>query len=244
MKTLSFHDYRAGHSGAKPLFRLDSPSDGVTFGPGIHLLAAPNGTGKSTLFRTLAGLCDPLSGEARIDGSALVPSLRVHHVSEFLVFPKFLYGVEWVRAAAGDGAVEPGGSRVNETDAWDLLGISVAERGRFIGRLSQGARRKLTWVAADLCRKPILLLDEPLDGLDLRAMEGARALLARWKREERLVWLIAHQAAELLDLCDRVLLLRPGADGAALQDWRDAVGSAHPDLTPSEFRKKTLQHYL
>lgn len=236
MKTLSFHDLRAGHPGAKPLFRLDTPSDGVRFGPGIHLLAAPNGTGKSTLFRTLAGLCDPLSGEARLDGATLVPAVRVHSVSEFLIFPKFLYGSEWVRAAIGDEAGA-------ETDAWDLLGISVAERGRFIGRLSQGARRKLTWIAADLSRKPILLLDEPLDGLDIKAMEGARTLLARWKREERLVWLIAHQAAEILDLCDRVLLLRPGRDGAALQEWRDALGGSHLDLSPSEFRKKTLQHY-
>ena len=101
--------------------------------------------------------------------------------------------------------------------------------------------RKTTWLAAHASRRPILLLDEPLDGLDLLAIGAARGLVSRWREEGRVVCIVAHQVGELIDLADEVWLMGEGK----LRTWSSAIpaSGAAQKLSAAEFRAQVLKYY-
>jgi len=234
MKTLCFHDYRLNVQD-RELLHLDTSSQPeLAFGPGIHLILAPNGTGKSTLLRTLAGVARPARGSARwSDGASWDPNHDALYVSEYLSFPKFVYPTEWISFTAGS-RWETLASKLEPWIARFGLGSKMSQ---FLGRMSQGERRKVTWLAAHASKAHVLLLDEPLDGVDLLAIEAARASLAEWKREGRVVLLIAHQSAEILDLCDTVWWIRD----RKLVLWNLVSGKTPAQIDPRELREQTIR---
>lgn len=202
MKTLSFLDYSIGWAAKSPLIEIDSARDGVKLKSGLHLVQAPNGLGKTTLLQTIAHRVPALRGQAVLDDRPLQAENDVHFVSEYLAFPKFVTVSEWIRFASAQA--------VNSADlnSWAARFRLDALLNQYLGRLSQGERRKTTWLAAHVSGRPVVLLDEPLDGLDLLAMPAARALLSEWKREGRVVIIVSHHAAEILSLSNAVWLIR------------------------------------
>lgn len=195
-KILYFDQYTIGR-GTRRLLSLDSNgSDGVSLSSGLTLLLAPNGYGKSTLLQTLAGVLPALSGTCTTGESKrpLQVERDLFYVSEYLSFPRYLKASEWVDVfSSRDPEIwHPEWLRMN-----DLM-------ERYLGELSQGERRKVTWLAAHASGRPLLLMDEPLDGLDFYALEGARKFLRAWKEEGRAVLMIAHQVAEVLDEAQEV----------------------------------------
>jgi ABC-type multidrug transport system ATPase subunit len=105
--------------------------------------------------------------------------------------------------------------------------------------MSQGERRKVTWLGAEASRKPVLLLDEPLDGLDLLAIRTAREMVQTWKRAGRIVAVVAHQVGEFLDLADQVLLIRD----RRLLAWSEVYSDSFTHLPAEEFRRRMLEFY-
>jgi ABC-type multidrug transport system ATPase subunit len=208
MKTLRFRNWQAGRKKGQPLVRLDSEETEFSLRPGIWLLAAPNGFGKSTFMQSLAGVIRPQGGAAEWAGSdsadvALHVEEQVLAISEYLSFPKFVYPAEWMSYVSrrDDFSADP---------KW-VEGFRVKELlGRFLGRMSQGERRKMTWLAADASPAEILLMDEPLDGLDLLAIDTAKRMLRHWKETGKTVILAAHQLLEVVDLADDILLITEG----------------------------------
>ena len=234
MKTLCFHDYRLSVK-ERELLVLDTASQPeLAFGPGIHLILAPNGTGKSTFLRTLAGVARPSRGRAVwSDGTVWEASRDALYVSEYLSFPKFVYPTEWVSFSAGT----PWAALAARLEDW-IGRFGLADKmTRFLGRMSQGERRKVTWLAAHASAAPVLLLDEPLDGVDLLAVRAARDSLAKWKEQGRVVLLIAHQAAEILDLCDTVWWIRD----RKFVLWNLVSGKTPSQIDPRELREQTIR---
>ena len=234
MKTLCFHDYRLSVK-ERELLVLDTGSQPeLAFGPGIHLILAPNGTGKSTFLRTLAGSARPSRGRATwSDGSSWDASHDALYVSEYLSFPKFVYPTEWISFAAGT----PWTTLAERLKDWIGRFGLVDQMSRFLGRMSQGERRKVTWLAAHASTAQVLLLDEPLDGVDLLAVQAARDSLAMWKEQGRIVLLIAHQAAEILDLCDNVWWIQD----RKFVLWNRISGKSPAQIDPRELREQTIR---
>ena len=172
-------------------------------------LVGGNGAGKSTLLKCLCDLIRPAAGTVRIFGQpyaqarrrlAYLPErfLPPPHLSgwEFLRFMQALQGLAWRRAGAE--------TLLRELDlAPDALHHPV-------GSLSKGMGQKLGLVAVLLMEKPLLLLDEPLSGLDPLARARVRALLTRYCRAGRSVLFSTHQFEGLDSLADRILLLHEG----------------------------------
>ena len=226
MKTLSFHEFRTGHAPGRPIIAADTGKDRVSLRPGLSIIIAPNGRGKSTLLRAIAGLPGWTEGRVTLDGRDVRPEADVLYVSEYLAFPKYVYPQEWLEFVAG--------GRATESSSHWIAAFRLGDRmGTFVGKLSQGERRKLTWAAAHASSRPVLLLDEPLDGLDLEAMEAARGLVRAWKREGRVVCVVAHQPWEFLDLCDQVLVVRQGR----------LVNLEGAPLTAESLRERVLAFY-
>ena len=89
--------------------------------------------------------------------------------------------------------------------------------GKRVRALSKGFKRRLLLALALLCPRPVLILDEPFDGLDLRQSLGVMSLLRGERTRGRTLVLSIHQLHDATRICDRVLLLSAGrivAEGA------------------------------
>jgi ABC-type multidrug transport system ATPase subunit len=238
MKTLCFHEFKAGR-GQTVLVDIDTARDGISLKPGLNLIVAPNGFGKSTLLQSIAGVIKPLGGGLTLDSSgdgqsrSFDPAQDSLMISEYLTFPKFILPDEWIEFASGRLPQE-----ARLAPHWK--GFRLEElRQKYLGRMSQGERRKVTWLAAHAAEKPLILLDEPLDGLDLLAIEAARSMIRDWKAEGRIVCMIAHQISEVFDLSTQTLVFSQGR----LATWEKLTGKTSKDISSDEFRRWTYDYY-
>lgn len=175
----------------------------------IYGLVGRNGAGKTTLMRILVGLVAPTGGQASVLGHPAGGSSTGQLVGSLIETPAYyphLSGRDNLLLLArylGESA--PAVERVLET-----VGLSERARSRFSG-YSLGMKQRLGIAGALLGDPPVLILDEPVNGLDPQAMVYVRDLLARVRDEGRTVLLSSHLLAELEQVCDRVAILHEGA---------------------------------
>jgi ABC-2 type transport system ATP-binding protein len=183
---------------------LDVPAGGV-FG-----FLGPNGSGKTTTIRLILGMHRPTEGEVRLFGRPVPAGL-----------PESLKGVGAIVEAP---ALHPGltGRRNLEILA-TIAGIprpridEVLETVDLTGRdkdsvktYSLGMKQRLAIAAALLKDPPLLILDEPANGLDPAGIREVRQLIRRLGDEGRTVFLSSHQLHEVQQVCDAVAILAKG----------------------------------
>ena len=179
-------------------------------------ILGPNGAGKTTLLRVLLGELPLAAGRALVLGRE--PGARKREIGylpqrRLLDASTRIRGVDLVRLGL-DGArwglpLRPSRSeRVEEVLA--LVGAADDAR-RPIGQLSGGEQQRLLIAQALVGRPALLVLDEPLDGLDLPNQAAIAALLARVCRQQRItVLLVAHDVNPLLSYLDGVVYFGAG----------------------------------
>src|SRR3712207_1176159 len=140
----------------------------------VYALVGANGAGKSTLIRMMTGLAEPDSGGVTVCGEEmrkrpLAAKRCVGYLPEELYFYQRLTGREYLRLVAGlKGADE---ARVSEEV--EFFELSAVE-GKWVGGYSLGMRKKLGLAAAFVGSPRLLVLDEPLNGLDVEMMRKLR----------------------------------------------------------------------
>ena len=169
----------------------------------------PNGAGKSTTMRMVMGLDRPTAGTATVNGR------RYADLAEPL---------REVGALLDAGAMHPGrtgrahlriGARANGIplsrveEVIDQVGLGAAA-GRRIKGYSLGMRQRLGIAAALLGDPPVLLFDEPVNGLDLDGVRWVRSLLRGFADEGRTVLVSSHLMSELQLIADRVVIIGRG----------------------------------
>jgi ABC-2 type transport system ATP-binding protein len=169
----------------------------------------PNGAGKSTTMRLLLDLIKPTSGSATLLGlDAQAKSLEIRRRVGFLPGELALYpGLSG--AAMLDYLAELRGGvdrRVRDT----LAERFDADLGRKVGELSTGNRQKLGLIQAFMHEPELMILDEPIAGLDPLVQQSFHALLREVAAQGRTVLLSSHTLSEVERVADRVAILRRG----------------------------------
>lgn len=180
---------------------------GQTFG-----LIGLNGAGKTTLIKAMLGLRAAQSGAIRVAGHAPgSPDAKAAaaYLPERFDPPWFLTGLEFLRFATRlYGARHDRATFVAQAER---IALDPAALRRRAGTYSKGMRQKLGLLATLMTGCGILVLDEPMSGLDPLARATTKTLLADAKAAGRTVFLSSHILADLDEICDAVAVLHDGA---------------------------------
>jgi ABC-2 type transport system ATP-binding protein len=186
--------------------------DGVSFDvePGsIVGFVGANGAGKSTTMRMLLGLVAPTSGRALIHGrpyrDLIEPRRRVGAVLDGPGAHPGHTGLDHLAITCTGADLD----RRRAGQVLDQVGLADAARRR-VGTYSLGMRQRLALAGALLGDPPVLILDEPANGLDPPGMRWLRSLLRTLADEGRAILVSSHLLAELAELADRVLVIDRG----------------------------------
>ena len=178
----------------------------------IFGLVGTNGAGKTTCIKCLLDLCHLDAGRIRIFGRpAAAPESRrpLAYLPERFVPPRHLLGREFLRFMSRMHRVEPGPGRVRDVLA--ALDLAPSALNEPVREYSKGMTQKLGLATCLLADKPLLVLDEPMSGLDPKARVLARRYLRCLRDGGATVFLSTHLLADAGGLCDRMGVLHDGA---------------------------------
>ncbi|MEV4107419.1 ATP-binding cassette domain-containing protein [Nonomuraea sp. NPDC049695] len=183
---------------------------GFAIRPGaVTGLLGPDGAGKSTILRLFLGLVHPTSGSALVDGKPIhewpAPSRKVGAVLDVDSFHPSRRAIDSVRWAARLAGVPS--SRARSLLDQVGLGEVATQRTR---TFSAGMRQRLALAVALVGDPEILLLDEPMNGLDPAEIVWLKDLLRRFRDQGRTVLVTSHLLAELEDLVDDLVVISRG----------------------------------
>src|SRR2546421_1037625 len=201
--------------------------------PGITSLVGPNGAGKTTLMNLMTGLLRPTRGRLSVLG---IPTdqpeqlfRKVGYCSQFDSFPRGLTGREFIKSflmVSGFASKEADELTTKALERVDL----VAAADRRIGAYSKGMRQRVR-LAQSIAHQPsVLILDEPLNGLDPVVRAETIALFKQLAAEGLHLIISSHILHEVDMMSDRVVLLNNGyvvAEGA-IHGVRDEMDIEHP----------------
>jgi ABC-2 type transport system ATP-binding protein len=191
-----------------PVIAVDELDLRVSSGQ-VYGFLGPNGAGKTTTIRMLVGLIAPSAGQIRLLGRRLPAPRVVAQTGSMIEEPAFYPWMSGrvnleVLGATGGGCVPGEVARV-----LGLVGLGDVA-ARKVKTYSQGMRQRLGIAAAMLGRPPLLIIDEPANGLDPAGIREIRGLLRGLATEGTTVFLSSHLLAEVEQVCDRVAVIVRG----------------------------------
>ena len=185
-------------------------------------MLGPNGAGKSTTIKIIAGINAPGAGIVRVAGlplpeRAIDVKQRIGYVPEAAILFESLTGQEFLELCGRLHGVDEDTLQARIADILETFGLSV-DRALRLDAYSKGMRQKILIAAALLHNPDLILLDEPLSGLDVNAAILIKDLLAALAADGKTIVYSSHVLDVVEKVCDRVLIIHQGrliADGTA-----------------------------
>ena len=205
----------------------------LAIGPGITSLVGPNGSGKTTLMNLATGLLRPTEGHVTVGG--IEPSdperlfEKVGYCTQFDTYPRGIRGWDFVHLYLRLHGLSDDQAREHATRAIERVGMSAAASRRVAG-YSKGMKQRIKLAQAIAHEPRVLLLDEPLNGLDPLARSEVIELLRSFAADGRTIVVSSHILHEVDELSDRVVLVHGGyivAEGA-IEGVRDEMADERP----------------
>ncbi len=225
-----------------PVIALNDVS--VKLGPGVTGLLGPNGAGKSTFLKLTAGQLAPSQGEVQVLGKRMWGSPELFHrvglCPEFDAFWERLTAREFLLALLRLTGFDEAEASRRADAALDQVDLQDA-RDRKLGAFSKGMRQRIRLAQAMAHDPEILLLDEPLTGMDPVNRRRVIDLIKRLGREGRTVVVSSHILHEVEAMTRQVLLIHHGrilAEGN-VREIRDLMDE-HPHTVSVRARNPRL----
>ncbi len=181
--------------------------------PGITSLVGPNGSGKTTLMNLMTGLIRPTQGEISVLGIAPGHPERlcrmIGYCTQFDAFPKGLTGRQFIYWFLRMHGLGPAECEEKTAAALERVNMTPAAE-RPVGAYSKGMRQRIKLAQAIAHDPWVLVLDEPLNGLDPMARAETIALFREWGEKGRHVIVSSHILHEVDQISDQVILLSQG----------------------------------
>jgi ABC-2 type transport system ATP-binding protein len=196
----------------------------------------PNGAGKSTTVKILTGLLAPDSGTATVAGfdvvkDALETKRRIGYVPETPALYETLTADEYLDLIGCLYHLEPAVSRNRRDELFELFSLADV-RHQQLQQFSKGMRQKVVIAAALIHRPEVLILDEPLDGLDANAALVMKELLRKLAAQGRTIMFSSHILEVVERICTRILIINHGrfiASGTSAEICAQAGASTLDD---------------
>ena len=185
----------------------------VTVPPGITGLLGPNGAGKSTFMKVITGQLKPSKGAVRVLGEPIWqnPALyaRIGFCPEQDAFYERMTGLDWVTALVSLNGLTAAAARAAATRALEAVDLLDAA-GKKIGAYSKGMRQRVKLAQAIAHDPELLILDEPLSGMDPIMRRRTIALIRDWARAGKSVLVSSHVLHEVEAMTSNILLINNG----------------------------------
>jgi ABC-2 type transport system ATP-binding protein len=202
----------------------------------FYALLGPNGAGKTTTLRMVAGLLPPDSGEIEVFGiDARRRPIEAKRIIAWLPDEPMLYDkldpLEYLEFVAGLWGVEPRRAQKSSHELLETLGLWPHRRERCEG-FSRGMKQKVALAGALVHEPKLLMLDEPLTGLDAATARLVKDLLAERVRQGATIILTTHILEVAERIAGRIGIIQDGnliAQGT-MDELRTAGGAAHASL--------------
>lgn len=180
----------------------------------IYGLIGPNGAGKTTTMMMLLGITQPTSGEVYLFGERATPQ-RLDLRRRIGVVPErhprgawsWMTAGEYLKLFADLFRLEHSDARIDRL--LEEVGLSQV-RGTRIKEFSHGMLQKLSFIRALLPDPDLLVLDEPISGLDPLGVKQVRDLILSENREGRTILMSSHVLSEMERICNRVAIISKG----------------------------------
>jgi ABC-2 type transport system ATP-binding protein len=185
----------------------------VAIPPGITGLLGPNGAGKSTFLKLVTGQLAPDKGTIQVLGRPIWRNQAIFHDIGFCpeqdAFYDGMTGVEWVTALVRLNGLDEPAARAAATRALATVDLTDAADKK-IGAYSKGMRQRVKLAQAIVHDPILLILDEPLSGMDPIGRRKTIRLIKEWARSGKSVIVSSHILHEIESMTSNILLINNG----------------------------------
>lgn len=205
MKILELNNISKNYGKVQALRRVN-----LTLDHGVYALLGPNGSGKTTVMKIIAGLLKPTEGSVTYRGESITNNRNyLAHLGYMPQYPAMypffsvieflLYVAELKGLSDCTGEIEQLLARVELSDVWD----------RRISALSGGMKQRLSFCAAALGNPEVLILDEPTAGLDPAQRVALRNLIYEIGAQKTVLW-ATHIVSDVENIANEVIFMKQG----------------------------------
>ena len=185
----------------------------VNVPPGITGLLGPNGAGKSTFMKLITGQLKPSKGTMRVLGEPIWANPHLYFQIGFCpeqdAFYERMTGLEWVTALVRLNGLDE--KQADEAARGALTAVDLMDAaGKKIGAYSKGMRQRVKLAQAIVHDPTLLILDEPLSGMDPLARRKTIRLIRDWARAGKSVLVSSHILHEIESMTSNILLINNG----------------------------------
>jgi len=176
----------------------------------IYGIIGRNGSGKTLLFKCISGFILPTHGEIHVIGEQVGKDIDFSgHMGVIIETPGFIPHYSAYRNLKILADISGGAKKERIIECIRMVGLNEKEK-KPVKKYSLGMRQRLGLAQAIMEDPQVLVLDEPMNGLDKHGVEDVRKLLLQLKEQDKTILIASHNAEDIRLLCDEVYEMEAG----------------------------------